>query len=128
MFADQATRGYRSTIQTTATPRDLEARLFAEITARLVAADRDDAASFADRAAALTRNLALWDTLRADLASATNRLPSELKERLTQLARFVQTHTNRLLQHGGSMESLIVINRSLIAGLSARPEARHGRP
>ncbi|WGF87603.1 flagellar biosynthesis regulator FlaF [Marinivivus vitaminiproducens] len=128
MFADQATRGYRSTIQGTASPKDLEARLFAEITAGLIAADRDDRRSYGERAAALHRNLAFWDALRADLASGANRLPLPLKDGLIGLARFVQTRSARLLQEEGPLEPLIAINRAMMAGLAGRPGERHGRP
>ena len=129
--AAKAANGYRAVQLQAESPRSIEAKLFAEITAGLERARRAGKGSFRDLVAALHRNRRLWDALLADLALETNALPAPLKGQLIQLGHFVRQFTARLLKGQDDVQVLIDINNAILQGL--RPSNRgggsdHGRP
>jgi flagellar protein FlaF len=117
----RAAQGYRAVQLQTESPRGTEAKLFAEVTAELVRAERAGALGFKDLAAALHRNRLLWDTLLADLAQEANELPAALKAQLIHLGHFVRQHSGRVLQGEDAVRPLIDINQAILAGLRGLP-------
>jgi flagellar protein FlaF len=129
--AAQAANGYRAVQLQTQSARSIEAKLFAEITAALVRAQRAGKPGFRDLVAALHRNRTLWDALLADLAQETNALPTALKGQLIQLGHFVRQFTVRLLKGEDDVQVLIDINHAILEGLRATTpggDTDHGRP
>jgi flagellar biosynthesis activator protein FlaF len=129
--AAQAANGYRAVQLQTQSARSIEAKLFAEITAALVRAQRAGKPGFRDLVAALHRNRTLWDALLADLAQEANALPTPLKGQLIQLGHFVRQFTVRLLKGEDDVQVLIDINSAILEGLRATNpggDADHGRP
>jgi len=68
-------------------------------------------------AAALNRNLQLWSTLAADVASPENGLPAPLRAQLFYLYEFCEQHSRGILEGRGSIEVLIDINTAVMRGL-----------
>lgn len=115
-----AGQAYANIIRRTESPRDIEYRVFAKITAELQDANRPDG-HFATRIAAVHRNRELWQTLAFDLADDGNMLPAELRAKLISLAIWVTKESARINKEGGSLEALINVNQSIMQGL--RPSA-----
>lgn len=111
-----AGQAYANIIRRTESPRDIEYRVFAKITAELQDADRSDT-HFAIRIAAVHRNRELWQTLAYDLADDGNMLPVELRAKLISLAIWVTKESARINKDGGSLEALINVNQSIMQGL-----------
>jgi flagellar protein FlaF len=129
--AAQAANGYRAVQLQTHSARSIEAKLFAEITAALVRAQRAGRPGFQDLVTALHRNRTLWDALLADLANEANALPTPLKGQLIQLGHFVRQFTARLLKGEDDVQVLIDVNHAILEGLRATHQggdADHGRP
>jgi flagellar protein FlaF len=118
----KATQGYRAVQLQTESARGTEAKLFAEVTAELVRAERAGETGFKGLAAALHRNRLLWDALLADLAQDMNGLPAGLKVQLVQLGHFVRNHSGRVLQGEDEVRPLIEINQAILAGLRGAHE------
>jgi len=108
---------YRRTIRTTESPREVERKVFINVTGALERHAEDGPLSAGLRQA-LESNQKLWLTLRGDLLSPENSLPTELKKGLVQLSYFVDGHTIKVIKGEASVKPLIDINRSIISGLS----------
>ena len=129
--AAQAANGYRAVQLQTQSARSIEAKLFAEITAALVRAQRAGKPGFQDLVAALHRNRTLWDALLADLAHEANALPAPLKGQLIQLGHFVRQFTARVLKGEDDVQVLIDVNNAILDGLRATNQggdSDHVRP
>jgi flagellar protein FlaF len=113
---DQARAAYGASARVTRTARDTEFDVLARVTRRLKTAAEPDAA-FAEVVRAVHDNRALWDAFARDLATAGNRLPADLRNRLLALAGFVERHSSRLLRQSGSLDVLIEINTAVMRGL-----------
>jgi flagellar biosynthesis activator protein FlaF len=130
-IAAQAAHGYRAVRLHTESPRNIEAQLFAEITAGLVRAQRSGKPGFQDLVAVLHRNRALWEALLADLALESNALPTPLKAQLIGLGHFVRQFTARVLRGEDDVQALIDVNNAILEGLrGTRPGegSGHERP
>jgi len=106
---------YGAVIRQTESPRDIEFRVFELATTALSAADRPDV-PVGERTTALHRNRELWQTLAVDLADANNALPDHLRADLLSLAIWVTRETSGAMR-GGSLDSLIAVNRRIMQGL-----------
>lgn len=113
---NSAGQAYANIIRRTESPRDIEYRVFAQITAALQDANRPDT-HFAVRVAAVHRNRELWQTLAYDLADDGNMLPLELRAKLISLAIWVSKESARINKEHGPLDSLIGVNQSIMQGL-----------
>ena len=100
-------------------PRDLEYRVFGQVTAALVRV-KEDASAPAAMAQALEANRRLWNVLSADCAAPENKLPIGLRSQIISLALWVGRYSSEVLREGADLEPLIDINRTMMEGLSAR--------
>ena len=94
-----------------------EQKIMRQITEELIEAGNTEKPDF-DYYAALHRNRSLWSALRRDVMSKANRLPQELREQIDQLGAWVEEQTARILRGEGRINSLIVVNRNVIDGLT----------
>jgi flagellar biosynthesis regulator FlaF len=102
---------------TDAERRAEEQQVFRQVTEDLiVAGSAEDRNS--DFYTALDRNRSLWSALRKDVMSRANRLPRELCEQIDQLGEWVEVQTARVVRGEGRINTLIVVNRNLIDGLT----------
>ena len=83
-----ATAVYGKVIRDTENPREIERRVFEDITTELETAERPDA-PFTARIAAMHRNRELWLTLTCDLADDNNALPAPLRARIISIGIWV---------------------------------------
>ncbi|ADO43486.1 flagellar biosynthesis regulator FlaF [Ketogulonicigenium vulgare] len=97
--------------------RSTEQAIFSRITAALIAAE---GANFPTKVKALHDNRRLWTWLAADVASAQNQLPADLRARLFYLAEFTLDHSSKVLREGADLAPLIDINRAMLLGLAPR--------
>ena len=104
-------------------PRDVEYRLFGEVTRELIkiaAADKDD---IAGRMQALDWNRRVWSALASDCAAPSNTLPVEVRAQIISLSLWVNRHTSAVMRSGADIEDLIDVNRIIMQGLSGRQAA-----
>ncbi len=121
---------YKRTIEETESPRQIERRLLSRITGVLERhrADFDATNDPRERLGLLAgelrdglwKNQEMWLSLKSDLAEPDNVLPPELRAGLISLALWVERHTAGILRGSGNLDVLIVVNRSIIAGLAGQ--------
>ena len=101
------------------TPREIEYRLFAQITRDLIEAKEAHEKGELTIAIlkALDRNNELWEALAADLLEPTNQLPESLRGQLLSIALFVERHTIACRRMKGAIKPLIDVNRNIMGGL-----------
>ncbi len=104
-------------------PRDLEYRLFAQVTRALMEAAALDKSEIGQRADALDWNRRLWATLGADCSDPGNQLPKPLRASFISLAIFVDKHTSLAIRNKEEIEPLIEINRMIMQGLASQGSA-----
>jgi flagellar protein FlaF len=104
-------------------PRDLEYRLFAQVTRALMDAAALDKHEIGQRADALDWNRRLWATLGADCSDPGNQLPKPLRASFISLAIFVDKHTSLAIRNKEEIEPLIEINRMIMQGLASQGSA-----
>lgn len=100
-------------------PRDMEYRLFAQVTRALMDAAKLDPSDFAGRMDALDWNRRLWSTLAADCGSTGNGMPPPLRASIISLSIWVSKHTSLVIRNQEDFEPLIEINRMIMQGLAA---------
>jgi flagellar protein FlaF len=108
----------RTAIQTD-DPRKVEYRAFLAVTQELERS-RESQPTDDNVKKALWRNQKLWGLLRGDLMNEQNALPSDLKARLVSLSLYVDKHTSHFLAGTAKLDTLIDINRSIMAGLNGQ--------
>lgn len=104
-------------------PRDMEYRLFAQVTRALMDASKLDPSDFAGRMDALDWNRRLWSTLAADCGQSGNAMPPPLRASIISLSIWVTKHTSLVIRNQEEFEPLIEINRMIMQGLSAGASA-----
>jgi len=104
-------------------PRELEYRLFGQVTRALIEASAAEATELQKRAAALAWNRNVWEALANDCAESGNQLPDQLRASIISLAIFVRKHSRAVIREGADFDILIEINRSIMEGLKPRAAA-----
>lgn len=115
---------YRTIAGHTGNDRQVERRLFEQVTAALMRVQAAASPQPTDRVEAVYRNSQLWTLLTADLLNPDNALPLGLKTGLLGLAGFVRAETQRALASSVDLSDLIQINQSVLAGLSGQLPAQ----
>lgn len=122
----QAKQAYKQTITETEEPREIERKVFLQITGELERASRENKNPLSPAALdALGRNQKLWGELMFDCAYKDNPLPDSLKAGIISLALFVDRHTPHVISGEKTIAPLLEINRNIIkglAGVSPEPE------
>ncbi|MEM1381404.1 MAG: flagellar biosynthesis regulator FlaF [Pseudomonadota bacterium] len=122
----RAKQAYKQTITETEEPREIERKVFLQITGELERASREQTFPLSGPALdALSRNQKLWGELMFDCAYKDNPLPDQLKAGIISLALFVDRHTPHVIAGEKTMDPLLEINRNIIkglAGLNPEPE------
>lgn len=115
-------RAYQRTMESIADPKVSEARVISAVTKGLerYAAEGRNSVPLREY---LVKNQRLWVTLRNDLASSGNSLPTDLKARLVSISLWVDRQTSAFLTGHGGIEELVAVNRSLAAGLNGNAGA-----
>lgn len=122
---------YKRTITQTENPRQIERRVFANVTAELETNSMDFDSSMDSMEKlnilsgglrdTLSQNQKIWQTIRSDLVNPGNALAPDLKAGLISLALWVESHTNDVLKGQKKVKPLLDVNRSIIRGLEGNP-------
>jgi flagellar biosynthesis activator protein FlaF len=113
---------YRRAQRTSDTPRQSEYRLFAQVTAALIKA-RDEKMLHVPLIDTLDWNRRMWSTLSGDCAAPGNALPNELRAQIISLGLWVSRYSSQVATQGASIDPLIDVNKSIMEGLSMRPDS-----
>lgn len=104
-------------------PREMEYRLFTQVTRALAEAALLPPENIAGRMDALDWNRRIWTTLGADCSLPNNTLPGALRASIISLSLWVSRHTSQVMRREEEIEPLIEVNRMVMQGLSGRLEA-----
>ena len=111
---------YRRAQRVTESPREMEYRLFAQVTRALKDADdrqvRDHV--FHD---AIDWNRRMWTTFSTDCALPGNNLPEQLRAQIISIALWVSRYSTEVALGKANMTPLIDVNRAIMEGLAAQP-------
>jgi flagellar protein FlaF len=116
-------QAYQQAAARSETPRDLEYRLFGQVTRALMSASEADPTDVAARMDALDWNRRLWSVLAADCASEGNQLPAPLRANIISLSLWVNRHTSAIMRNEAEFGPLIDVNKLIMQGLGPRTEA-----
>ena len=116
-------RAYQQAVRRVESPRDAEYRLFADVTRALMECKALPLDDFKGRMEALHWNRRLWATLADDCAQPNNALPEATRAQIISLSLFVHRHTSQVMRRETDIDVLIDLNRTMMQGLSGRPEA-----
>jgi flagellar protein FlaF len=110
-------QAYQQTATRVESPRELEYRLFAQVTLALMEASRADPSDLATRIDALDWNRRVWTVMADDCANPANGLPAPLRASIISLALWVSRHTSAVIRRQEQFEPLIEVNRLIMQGL-----------
>ena len=116
-------RAYQQAAQRAETPRDVEYRLFAQVTRALLdvkSTPREDIRAWID---ILHWNRRVWAALADDCAQIDNALPEATRAQIISLSLFVHRTTSQVMRRETDVDVLIDLNRTMMQGLSVRPDA-----
>ena len=116
-------RAYQQAAQRAETPRDVEYRLFAEVTRALMDVKSKPRTDLQAWMKALHWNRRLWAALADDCAQPGNSLPEPTRAQIISLSLFVHRHTSQVMRSEADLETLIDLNRTMMQGLSSRADA-----
>jgi flagellar biosynthesis activator protein FlaF len=111
-------QAYQQAATRAESPRDMEYRLFAQVTRALMDAAKLDRSEVAKRADALDWNRRMWSTLAAACAESDNQLPPQLRASFISLSIWVGKHTTLVIRNQEEIEPLIEVNRMIMQGLA----------
>ena len=111
-------QAYQQAATRAESPRDLEYRLFAQVTRALMDAAKLDPSDLRGRMDALDWNRRMWSTLAADCGQPDNGLPKPLRASFISLSIWVAKHTTLVIRNQEEIEPLIEINRMIMQGLA----------
>lgn len=121
---------YKRTISDTETPRQIERRVLAQVTADLErkCSEFDNSKQRIDRLQCLAdglrydvwKNEKIWLTFKADLADAGNSMNPTLKASLLSIAIWVERHSQGVMAGAKDILPLVEVNRSIIQGLDGK--------
>ena len=111
-------RAYQQASQRAETPREVEYRLFGQVTRSLMDAAELPEHEIGARMEALDWNRRMWSVLGADCADPDNKLPPQLRASFISLSIWVGKHTSLVIRNQEDIEPLIEINRMIMQGLA----------
>jgi len=117
-------QAYKQAATRTETPREMEYRLFGQVTRALMHAATVDPSDIATRIDALDWNRRLWSTLATDCSDPGNAMPMALRAQIISLSLFVGRHSSAIMREGETFDILIDLNRSIMQGLATDPTAQ----
>jgi len=110
-------QAYQKTQRAFSNPREIEYKLFAQITASLIEA-KDLSRTDPKLIAALSRNRELWSALASDCSSDGNAHAVSLRAQIISLSLWVNRYTSEVMRQKASVVPLIDINRTIMEGLA----------
>lgn len=111
-------QAYKQATTRSESPREMEYRLFGEVTRALMRAATVDPSDTKTRIEALDWNRRLWSTLATDCADPGNAMTMSLRAQIISISIFVGKHSSLVMRGEDDFETLIDINRSIMQGLA----------
>lgn len=112
-------QAYKTAATRAETPRELEYRLFGQVTRALMHASTLDKSDISGRIDALDWNRRLWTTLATDCADPDNAMAPSLRAQIISISLFVGRHSSVIMRgEDNDFETLIDINRMVMQGLA----------
>jgi flagellar biosynthesis activator protein FlaF len=111
-------QAYKAAATRAENPREMEYRLFGQVTRALMHAATVDPADIATRIDALDWNRRLWSALATDCADPDNAMDQALRARIISISLFVGRHSSAVMRGEEDFEPLIDINRMIMQGLA----------
>ena len=114
---------YKKALNKTASSRNAEYRLLAQVTAALIEAKEADGdmrknpAKMKMLGHALNWNNEVWSTFMDDCRSEDNKLPEKLRGGILSLGIWVNKETQAALNGDVGLDALISVNRDIMKGL-----------
>jgi len=114
---------YKKALNKTASSRNAEYRLLAQVTAALIEAKEADGdmrknpAKMKMLAHALNWNNEVWSTFMEDCRSEDNKLPEKLRGGILSLGIWVNKETQAAMNGDVGLDALISVNRDIMKGL-----------
>lgn len=118
-------QAYERTQNTTQSPRQVEYRLFGQVTGALIEA-RDSGSRDKPFFEALDWNRRMWSTLSSDCGAKGNQLPDTLRAQIVSLSIWVTKYSSRVALGKADIQDLIDINKTIMEGLAMQPAAPEG--
>ena len=116
-------QAYKTAAARAESPREMEDRLFGQVTRALVHASTVDRADIQTRIDALDWNRRLWSALATDCSDPDNALANPLRAQIISISLFVNKHSSEIMRGDEDFEPLIDINKMVMQGLSGALEA-----
>ena len=113
-------KAYQQASARAESPREMEYRLFGQVTRALIEASDLPETEIGRRMDALDWNRRLWATLATDCADEHNGLPKALRASIISLSLWVARHTSAVMRREDTFDALIEVNRIMMQGLSAQ--------
>ncbi len=111
-------QAYKTAATRAETPREMEYRLFGQVTRALMHASTLESSEIAARIDALDWNRRLWSALATDCSDPDNSMNSGLKAQIISISLFVSRHSSVIMRGEDDFEALIDINRMVMQGLA----------
>lgn len=111
-------QAYKTAATRAENPREMEYRLFGQVTRALMHAANVDPGDTATRIDALDWNRRLWSTLATDCSNPDNTMDKALRASIISISLFVSRHSSAVMRGEDDFEALIDINRMVMQGLA----------
>ena len=111
-------QAYKTAAARAETPREMEYRLFGQVTRALMHASTLESSEIAARIDALDWNRRLWSALATDCSDPDNSMVPALKAQIISISLFVSRHSSVIMRGEDDFEALIDINRMVMQGLA----------
>lgn len=111
-------QAYKTAAARAENPRELEYRLFGQVTRALMEAAAADPSDVKTRISALDWNRRLWSTLATDCSDPGNALAKPLRAQIISISLFVSRHSSAVMRGEETFDELIDINRMIMQGLA----------
>ena len=114
---------YQTAQRRAETPREIEYRLFGQVTHALLEVQKLPHTEAAKRMDAIDWNRRVWSFMAGDCISDDNSLPDQLRASIVSLSIWVGRYSSEVMQRNVDMEPLIDINRTIMQGLAGQINA-----
>lgn len=111
-------QAYQQTARRTENPREIEYRLFAQVTSALTEVEKIGKSDLKKLMDVLDWNRRVWSAMAIDCANPDNGLPEQLRANIISLSMFVSRHTSAIMREDEDIQDLIDINRLIMQGLA----------
>jgi len=116
-------QAYQQAATRAESPREMEYRLFAQVTRALMDAAACPPDDLRGRIDALDWNRRMWAVFGSECQNPANQLPVQLRASIISLSIWVSKHTSLVIRKQEEIEPLIEVNRMIMQGLAGNGQA-----